>query len=140
MNIFAFGQFQYRKPPTEKTRRNSISYPVKNQIANEIEIDSIDAYPSLPSKKLKRLINHTKPTISIKIQSHEKLLLRRLLDPLKKYKAIPEHIIWVVIRKTGLRFLKSSTNPTKARTIPGSKAKNKSFSICLVKCKNDKPE
>jgi hypothetical protein len=74
INIFAFGQFQHKKPPIENPNQTKIFIPVKYQRTNAIEMASIEAYPSLPSKKLKRLVNQTNPTSANKDQIHFMLL------------------------------------------------------------------
>ena len=70
MNILAFCQFQNKKPKTEAASNKPILSPKKKNIDNPINMTSVLIYPSIPSKKLNKLINQTMAINAIGVNSH----------------------------------------------------------------------
>jgi hypothetical protein len=61
IKIFAGCQFHIRNPPVIIANNSGRNVPYKRNEANPMNITSTLIYPSIPSRKLKRFVNHTIP-------------------------------------------------------------------------------
>jgi hypothetical protein len=114
-----------------------IRFPVKRNMAKEIKIASNEAYPSMPSRKLKRFINHTIPKITRGYRTRGELSSNPEIDigfiPFKKYMANPAVNICIEKRMTGFSPIRSSIILTPASNNPLNRVKYNCLSMSFKK-------
>ena len=122
INIFALGQFQIKNPPTDVANNIPMFSPESKKIAIPANTISDPIYPSIPSRKLNRLIDQMMAINANKINAIDKIEFQaaccrskipksKVFKPPNIYKAEQAQTNWTKNRTTGFKLSISSANP-----------------------------